>query len=145
MKKILLYFFIVFFSVFYLQAQTTEGTEFWLTFGGWNIPNPLSNPYDMQIRIVCGSQPTTVTIHFTNLDTYFSTNISAYEVYTYTLDNTQRVAMYNMGTGKSNYSAHITTTKPVSVYALQSLTVSRTDVTNLLPVTALNSRSLRSL
>jgi len=76
-------------SISLLQAQTTEGKEFWVTFG--NIVNIVNMPmhsgnidyYDMRIRIVGGNERTSGTIYFTNLNTTIPFDIEPYEIYTY--------------------------------------------------------------
>ena len=71
-------------SIFSLQAQSSEGTEFWLTFGhSFTYPPQW---VDIQIRIVGGSEKTTGNIYFTNLGTNPGFNIEPYEVFTYVLD-----------------------------------------------------------
>jgi hypothetical protein len=144
MKKIFLLIWLLFaiqiLNNFFLHAQNTEGKEFWLTFGKqrYALPTQVS-ALDMQIRIVGGKDATKVTISFTHLGTPpIVYNMSAYEVYDCYLDNTQKAAMYNTEIGITNYSAHITTTEPVSVYAFIQLT-SYSEVTNVLPVTALGT------
>ena len=128
---------LLFSTIFSLQAQNTTGKEFWLTFGsngGWN-----HTLLDFQIRIVSGEKPTTVTIHFTNLGNSITRNMSAHEVWTYSLDNTQKQATYNnmTYTAVTNYSIRITSNEPVSVYALNFRGTSQ-DATNILPITALS-------
>ena len=97
------YFFVViaFFiqNVYSLQAQNTEGMEFWLTFSRQLGMIPIQVQYggaDMQIRIVGGSQPTTTgRINFTELGTYQDFTLHAYEIFDYTLTPTERLAVYN--------------------------------------------------
>ena len=52
-----------------LQAQTTEGKEFWITFGQTGTLQPSFPALSLQIRIVSGNAATTGTIHFTHLGT----------------------------------------------------------------------------
>jgi gliding motility-associated-like protein len=59
-------------------------------------------------------------------------------VYTYPLTDIQQAAVYNTTMGTSNLSVHITSSAPVTVYALNQHNVS-TDATNILPVTALGT------
>jgi hypothetical protein len=93
----------------------------------------------MQIRIVGGSQTTAVSIYFTNLGVPpIEHNMLPYEVYTYSLDLTQKAAAYNFAMGKTNNSIHITTSNSVTVFALINYG-SHSDVTNVLPVTALGT------
>jgi hypothetical protein len=56
-------------SISLLHAQNTSGKEFWLTCGkvlSLNINN--ISMVDMQIRVVAGNLPTSVTLYFTYLD-----------------------------------------------------------------------------
>ena len=116
MKPIYIFFITIslLFSTFSsLQAQTTEGKEFWLTFGtffGHN--NPLLENYNMQIRIVTGNFPTSVTIYFTHLDVSESFYINACQVYTYTLNSTQKYAVCNTTTGTTDFSIRISSSEP---------------------------------
>jgi hypothetical protein len=117
-----------------LHAQNIEGTEFWLTFGANR--QLLSDDVDLQIRIVSGNEFTTGIIHFTNLGHSVPFNIAALQVRTYSLNDTEKEAVYNRTTGVSFRTIHITTDKPVTVYALNQHTAT-TDATNILPVMAL--------
>jgi len=48
-----------------LQAQNTEGTDFWLTFGRiFNYGSSSSTYHELQIRIVGGSKQTNGKIYF---------------------------------------------------------------------------------
>ena len=123
-------------AIYPLQAQTTGGKKFWLTFG--NNAGYSYNTLDLQIRIVGGDAPTSGTIEFTDLGTSIPFSVLAQQVYTYSLDNTEKQAVYNGVAGKSNRSIHITTNNPVTVYALTQHTAT-TDATNVLPVTALGT------
>ena len=123
-----------------INAQSTKGKEFWVTFGQnyTNGPSQLIN-LDFQIRIVSNNSPTTGTIYFTNLNESVSFSMGAYEVYTHTLSNIQKLAVYNCYETPSitDYSIHITSSEPISVYAMNMIS-GRGDVSNVLPVTALN-------
>jgi len=130
-------------SIYPLQAQsTTEGTDFWVTFG--QIANVLIdsftvNEFVFQIRIVGGNVSTSGTIYFTNLGTSIPFDIAAYEIYAYSLDNTEKYAVYNtVSGGTTNFSIRITTENPVSVFAFAKCS-SWCDATNILPVTSLNT------
>ena len=126
--------------VYPLNAQVdTKGTDFWLTFGR-NRNYKASNSSDqvsLQIRIVGGDQDADVKIHFTGLGTQPGANVSfsvaAGGVRTYTLTASQNEAVYNIASGTSDRSIHITTSAPVSAYAMNQAFAS-TDATNLLPV-----------
>jgi len=123
-------------SIFSLQAQNTEGTEFWLTFGH-SFTYSLSW-VDIQIRIVGGSEKTTGNIYFTNLGTNSGFNIEPYEVFTYVFDNTEKVAVMNQTMGITNHSIYISTSKHVTVYAFIYMN-SRCEAAIVLPVTALGT------
>jgi len=128
-------------SISSIKAQTTQGQEFWLTFGMYaNLATPpVISALNMQIRIVAGNLPTSVTIYFTNLDEEVSFPVNAYEVYTYYLTNPQKLAVYNFTTGMTtDYSIHISSTEQVSVYAFMG-GGGQFDATNVLPVTALGT------
>ena len=118
------------------RAQTTEGTEFWLTFGKGYEEN-FSN-MDMQIKIVSNDQPVSGNIYFTNLDTSVPFNIGAFDVYKYNLDDTQKQASLNLEMGTSYRSIRITTNEQVTVYARNNALYT-TDATNVLPLTALGT------
>jgi len=130
----LLAFFILTHSFSFLNAQNTEGKDFWLTFG-----KNMGNDYlsvDLYIRIVGGSEPTQGEIYFNELGISDHFNILAYEVYTLKLNPTQKQAIYNTTTGKSNKSIRITSKKLVSVYVMNQR-YGITDATNIFPVTTL--------
>ncbi|MCL2311986.1 MAG: IgGFc-binding protein, partial [Firmicutes bacterium] len=134
-KRICINLFAIFLLNFFsTHAQNTEGTEFWLTFGK-NLDRP---PSGIQISIICGEHPTTGTIYFTNLGTSVNFNIEARSAYFYKLNDAEMEAALNMTTGITNYSVHITSNKPVTVYAMNRAIYS-TDATNVLPVTALGT------
>jgi hypothetical protein len=123
----------------YAQGASTQGTDFWLTFGS-NMSNS-ANSVDLQIRIVGSETAATGTIRFTALTGAASTvtfSVAAGEVFTYGLNTTQKQAAYNTTAGASNYSIHITSSSPVAVYALNQ-TSATTDATNVLPVAALGN------
>ena len=141
MKKSLLILLAAFWFVFPTHAQTTEGKEFWLTFGKNHIhtsPALLS----LQIRIVGGSEQTTGTIYFKNINTTINFDIAPYEIYNHYLTPTQASAVYNTVTGVSNFSVHIVASNPVTVYAYNGITAgsfSLSDATNVLPVETLGT------
>ena len=125
------------FTIPSLNAQTTEGKEFWLTFG--QNANLAYTQVDLQIRIASGNHPTTVTIHFTDLGTSFSQNMNANEVFTYSLNNDEKQATYNFYFDIITYkSIYITSNESIVVYAINASGNSH-DVTNVLPVTTLNT------
>ena len=128
-------------SFLLIQAQSTEGTDFWITFG--QILNFEMSPitvhvYETQIRIVGGNEATSGTIFFAGLGTYHNFNLNPYEIYNYTLDNVEKLAVYSNITGITNHSIRIFTTKSVSVYAYSRFQ-GFSDATNILPVTVLGT------
>ena len=124
-------------SFFSLQAQNTEGTDFWLTFGQ-NSAGTSSSTANLQIRFVAKDHQASARIYFTNLGTFKDFDIPARQVLTYSLDNTEKQAVYNTTEGVSNYSIHITSNAPVTVYAMNQKGAS-TDATNILPATAIGT------
>jgi hypothetical protein len=140
MKKIIYLIIVIVISVqsfSYIRAQNTVGEEFWLTFGS-NAHNLSTTTLEFQIRIVAGEVPAIVTLDFTNLncDSSVTFPVKANEIYTYILDDVQRQAVYNNPLGitcKTNYSVRITSTAPVSAYAMNHISASA-DATNILPV-----------
>ncbi|MCL2766830.1 MAG: InlB B-repeat-containing protein, partial [Peptococcaceae bacterium] len=125
------------FSMVATHAQTTGGTNFWLTFGqNYNFP---ASSVDLQIRVVCRDLPAFGVIYFTEIDDVVSFDVDPGEVYTYTLTDPQKVAVYNnSGTSTNNKSIHITSNQPITVYALNQTSASA-DATNILPLTALGT------
>ena len=123
-----------------IEAQSTSGTEFWLTYGKiLTINPPLISLLNMQIRIATGNVPASGTIYFADLDASEEFHINAYEVYTYHLNSDQKNAVYNVTTGIiTNKSIHITSSEPVSVYTFAGSS-GFNDATNVLPVTALDT------
>ena len=125
---------------FSVNAQVdTKGTDFWLTFGQNREYQPTgSDPVSLQIRIVGGERAATGSIHFTFDNTKVNFSVGAYEVFTYELNATQRQNSYIRVSAHTRRSVRVTTSEPVSVYALNQAYVS-TDATNVLPVTALGT------
>jgi hypothetical protein len=123
-------------SILSLSAQSTEGREFWVTFGKIDVPNAQSTLH--VIRIVNGSQTTKGYLYFTALDTYEHFTINPFEIYEYSLNDIEKAAVYNTTMGTSNKSIYINSENSVTVYA-GSLRVGCGDVTNVLPVTVLNT------
>ena len=127
----------------FLQSKRNilEEQNFWLTFGQDRYsPCCPTATQVFQIRIVNGNIPTSVTIYFTNLNETVSFNVSANEVYTYSLTLSQKETVHNTVTGINNYSIRITSNNPISVYAYHATTATTfRDATNVLPVTALGT------
>jgi hypothetical protein len=138
MKKYILYLIAVaciLFTNSKLYAQTTLGTDFWLSFGQ-NSVNP-ADKVDLQVRIVAG-ETAKVTFTFTDLpDANRTVTILENTIYTLSLNNDEKNAVYMISSLKAlKKSLHITSDKPVTVYALNNITVS-SDATNVLPTDAL--------
>ena len=127
-------------SIFPLQAQSTAGKEFWLTFGQFLNHPQLYNNSNVEVRIVGSEQPTTGRIYFTNLGTFENFSIKANEVFTYSLDLAQKNAVYNSTVGVSNRSIYIISyDAPVTVYAFIQHPHIIDEATYVLPVTALGT------
>ena len=138
---ILIAMFVACFPVF-SQGLTTQGTDFWLTFGN-SMREKTYLMVELQIRVVAIDQAATGTISFTNLGTSVSFSVAAGQVYNYILSDTEKQAVYNDFTIPnsnitSNLSVHITSSTPVMVYALNQGGWS-TDATNILPEQALGT------
>ncbi|MCL2133606.1 MAG: gliding motility-associated C-terminal domain-containing protein, partial [Bacteroidales bacterium] len=117
----------------YTQMDT-KGTDFWLTFGrNAYIFSPI-----LQLRIVGSDQPATGTIYYTYLGTSTTFSIAVGEVFTHELSDPQKQAAYNNFTASTttNYSIHITSSAPVTAYAINIYSAT-TDASNILPITAL--------
>jgi hypothetical protein len=126
-------------SICSLQAQTTEGTDFWLTFG--KNTNHTFNMVNLHLRIVGGEQAGNFYVTYNESAGYtVSYPIAANEIKTLILTPTQNFTVYNdySTTTVTNRSIHITSTVPVIVYALNKAQ-SSTDASNILPVTALGT------
>jgi len=125
---------------FSLFAQMNmRGTDFWLTFGRNDVSTDIPDrEINMQIRIVGSEFATTGNIYFTNLNTSIPFSIAAGQVYTYSLNDVEKQAATCAGIEISNFSVHITSSKPVTVYALNQ-SYRTTDATNILPVAVLGT------
>ena len=130
------------FSIHRLNAQTsTQGTDFWLTFG--YLPGRPYADISLQIRIVNCNAATSGTITFTELGSSTTFSIAANSVYnlnTGSLSAAHKQAVYNNFTATTitNRSMHITTTAPVAVYAMnQAYNVA--DATGILPTPVLGT------
>ena len=63
----------------FLNAQNTEGNDFWLIFG-YNAGEEYYSTVDLYIRIVGGGEPTEGDIYFKASGSYHHFNILAHEV-----------------------------------------------------------------
>ncbi|MDR1985276.1 MAG: IgGFc-binding protein, partial [Prevotellaceae bacterium] len=130
---------IMFFSFsekIYAQATSTQGTDFWLSFG--RNRNNSYNSVNLQVRVVTGNADANVTFTYTESGMVNTVNILAGSVYTHALTNTEKNRVYSFNTGTSSKSLHIESDVPVSVYALNQVEMT-TDATNVLPITSLGT------
>jgi hypothetical protein len=128
-----------------VQAQTTAGKDFWLTFGD-NVGSLSDNAeLNLEIRVVA-TMPANITITFTDLAGTADHKVTppllaAGEVYTLSLGLAQKEAAYlshYFASGPSSKSVRIQSDFPVTVYAL-NLRNNTADATNVLPVDALGT------
>ncbi|MDR1553143.1 MAG: gliding motility-associated C-terminal domain-containing protein [Prevotellaceae bacterium] len=123
-----------------ISAQTTAGNDFWLAFGqfrGVASNQTYLASIDMQIKIVA-TEATKVNFYFSSnaSQNQLNVDVPANTVYTKVLNTAQKLAVYTssdatLGTTTSN-SLHITSDKPISVYALIRYS-HIADATNVLP------------
>ena len=138
MKQLLLRFvgamalLFLFSNQLFSQGQsTTQGKDFWLSYGQNYELSPSDNM--LQLRVVA-TKPTTVTLTFT-LDGKTETfNVAAGQVYTRTFNAAEAAKVYSNATGTSNKTLHITSNELISVFAI-SIYQATTDATNVLPAT----------
>ena len=129
-------------NAFSQGANTTQGKEFWVTFGANGPVGATDASTTLQVRIVA-SEATTGTMTFMTDGTTVPFSVGAGEVFTYNLSTAERAKVYGVYqsvTAGTSYSGtyyrtlHIATNKNVSVYAI-NLRSATTDGTNILPVT----------
>jgi len=153
-KYILLLVFILFAGNGQLLSQvSTEGKDFWLSFGyngglayGTSTTqepeNVTSTRLTLLIRIVA-AHDASVTFTYTATGASETVSIPAGTIYVKTLNPTERTNVspsYDKPTsGVSNKSVRIQSTTPVSVYALNQYN-NITDATNVLPADRLGTR-----
>jgi hypothetical protein len=126
--------FFAFFIEPYAQSTSTQGKDFWLSFGmngGYK-----ADSLDLQVRIVAGANTAEVKFIYTESVTTNTVTIPAGNVVTFSLSDMQKSRVFSNITGKSDKSLHIESNEPISVYALNQGAYT-TDATNVLPVTAL--------
>jgi hypothetical protein len=113
------------------QSGTTQGTDFWVTFGGNNSHD--ATKLTLQIKIVA-SEATTVTYTYGD-GTTSNGNLSA----GVTIFNPTKDKVFANTAGTSSKSLHIHSEKEVYVYAMNQYAGSTisTDATNILPENAL--------
>ena len=127
-----------------VQAQTTGGTDFWLTFGLNSTAYGVAPTYeysDLQVRIVNDKDPITVYIVAYEGGPTINTNkaLAPYEVWTVNIPCPAFLPCQGNGATTSK-SIRIRTldNKPFTVYALNQFNESA-DGTNILPVSALST------
>jgi gliding motility-associated-like protein len=117
------------------SQHTTQGQEFWLTFG--NNTGQISAELTFQVRIVT-VKATKVTFTFTSLGSSSSVSLAAGSVYTRNLSDIEKLIVHSNQTEKSNKSLHIKSDEDISVYAI-NLVERSTDATAVLPVKSLGN------
>ena len=123
---------------FLLYSQNgQQGTDFWLTFGR-NGGAYFNLDFELQIRIVTDSHEVTGAIHFTALGTSIPFTTGVNNVFTHVCTPEEKEALYNDTTGITNRTAHITSSAPVTVSALNQ-SKSSADATLIFPVEALGT------
>jgi len=117
-------------------AQSTAGTEFWLTFG--QNRGTTAGTVGLKIRIISGDSPCSGTIYFTETKSSVPFTLPARGIYDYTLKENEKKAVYNTETGTTYKSIHITSNNSITVYAMNQYNQT-TDATNILPVNVLDN------
>ena len=114
------------------QGQsTTQGRDFWLSYGQNAGMGP--QPNMLQLRIVA-TRATKVTLTFTEDNTTETINVAAGQVYTRMFDVNEANKIYSSTTGTSKKTMHIVSDESISVFAI-NIYRHTTDATNVLPVT----------
>jgi gliding motility-associated-like protein len=118
------------------QAQhTTQGRDFWVSFGNNIADSPAGLTFQVRIVTVKAAK---VTFTFTNLGTSSTVSLVAGSVYTRDLSVIERLAVYSNTSGKTNKSLHIESDEDISIYAI-NLVERSTDATAVLPVKSLGN------
>ena len=138
MKQLLLRFvgamalLFLFSNQLFSQGQsTTQGKDFWLSYGDNAGMPPQANM--LQLRIVA-TKATTVTLTYTEDNTTETINVAAGQVYTRMFNVNEANKIYSKNTGTSKKSMHIVSDELISVFAINIYRYT-TDATNVLPVT----------
>ena len=114
------------------QGQsTTQGKEFWLSYGKNYTYSAL--PKLLQLRIVA-TKPTKVTLIYTFDNSTETINVAAGQVYTRVFEANDAAKIYSDATGTSKKSLHIISDELISVFAI-NIYKHTTDATNVLPIT----------
>jgi gliding motility-associated-like protein len=131
-----IYIFVLLLCCITAKAQhTTQGKDFWVSFGNNTEQDPVT--LNFQIRIVT-VKATNVTFTFTSSGSSSSIFLVAGSVYTRNLSDDEKQLVYSYLTEKSNKSLHIESDEDISVYAI-NLTERSTDATAILPLKSLGS------
>ena len=118
--------------------RSTQGTDFWVTFMK-NAGNEIDDKsLSLQLRITTIEEEASGTIYFNNSSSYrYSFRVKKGEVYTFTVPEDMRKYAYAMTEQKKEYKGvHVTSDKPISVYACNYGAYSY-DATMVLPTSAL--------
>ena len=118
-------------QLFSQGQSTTQGKDFWLSYGNNAGMGP--QPNMLQLRIVA-TRATKVTLTFTEDNTTETINVAAGQVYTRMFDVNEANKIYSSTTGTSKKSMHIVSDESISVFAI-NIYRHTTDATNVLPVT----------
>ena len=121
-------------QLFSQGQSTTQGRDFWLSYGQNAGMGPQANM--LQLRIVA-IKPTKVTLTYTIDNTTETINVAAGQVYTRMFNAQEAAKIYSNATGKSNKSLHIVSDELISVFAINIYrhTTDATNATNVLPIT----------
>ena len=117
-------------QLFSQGQSTTQGKDFWLSYGQ-NATFPAQDNM-LQLRIVA-TKPTKVTLTFTQGGTE-TFDVAAGQVYTRTFSVSEAQKLYSDATGITNKSLHITSNELITVFAI-NIRAHSTDATNVLPST----------
>lgn len=118
--------------------RSTQGTDFWVTFMK-NAGNEIDDKsLSLQLRITTIEEESSGTIYFNNSSSYrYSFRVKKGEVYTFTVPEDMRKYAYAMTEQTKEYKGvHVTSDKPISVYACNYGAYSY-DATMVLPTPAL--------
>jgi gliding motility-associated-like protein len=129
-----IYIIILILSYYNVHSQTTQGTDFWLSFGN-NAGSPYSE-LSLQVRVVT-TDSTNVRFTFTETGYTETISLSKNSVYTRNLSMAEKQAVYSSVTGISKKSLHIQSGEKISVYALNLIQQSA-DATGIIPTVSLN-------
>jgi gliding motility-associated-like protein len=134
MKKYIYIIILIICSYSAHSQQTTQGTDFWLSFGS-NAGSPYYE-LTLQVRVV-SIDSTKVQFTFTETGYTETISLSKNSVYTRNLSTTEKQAVYSSETGISKKSLHIQSEKKISVYVINLLPYT-TDATGIIPTVSLN-------